>query len=94
MSRYTPAGDVWEGMLDYYLRLPEGPSQPDQYLTVDPNSNPMLYYVSWVVSDFWANAPNNFSQVSIRMVMDQGQVSYNQLSLVRETVKTVIRQSH
>ena len=81
-SRYTPAGDLWEGMLDYYLRVPEEPSEPDQYLTVDPNSNPMLYYVSWVVSDFWANPPKYFSRVSIRMVVDQGQVGKNKLSSV------------
>ena len=41
-------------------------SEAVQYLTVDPNTNPMAYYVAWVVSDFWSNPPNDFSYTGLR----------------------------
>merc|ERR1712080_124427 len=45
LGRYTVHGSLWENMVPLYK------SDNNQYLTPDPNSNPVIYYLKWVVSE-------------------------------------------
>ena len=41
-------GSLWENMLPFWK------SSNNQYITPDPNSNPIMYYIKWVVSEMVA----------------------------------------
>jgi len=45
MGKYTYEASLWEGM------VPLWKNSNDIYLTPDPNSNPILYYIKWVFAD-------------------------------------------
>merc|ERR1711976_100277 len=45
LGRFTVAGSLWENLVPIF-KAPNG-----QYLTPDPNSNPIIYYLKWVVSE-------------------------------------------
>jgi len=42
---YTVDGSIWENMVPFWK------STNNQYITPDPNSNPIMYYIKWVVSE-------------------------------------------
>merc|ERR1719433_712098 len=41
LGKYTVAGSFWENMVPFWQ------SDDRQYITPDPNSNPILYYMKW-----------------------------------------------
>merc|ERR1712228_755744 len=43
LGRYTSGPDLWEGM------FPTWKNENGNYLTPDSNSNPILYYIKWVI---------------------------------------------
>ena len=55
--RYVKDGSLWEGMMPFWK------SDNNQYITPDPLSNPIMYYIKWVVSEsvggFNAGLQNN-----------------------------------
>merc|ERR1719220_867211 len=63
MGAYALAGSLWENMMPFWK------STSDQYITPDANSNPILYYIKWVVSD--AVGSPQFS-ASMLMIIDDG----------------------
>ena len=42
-ERYTRSGSLWENM------IPNWVSEKNEHITPDPNSNPILYYIKWLV---------------------------------------------
>ena len=38
-------GSIWEDMIPFWK------SANNQYITPDPNSNPILYYMKWEISE-------------------------------------------
>merc|ERR1711997_1101003 len=40
LGRYTVAGSLWDNMIPFWM------SDNRQYITPDPNSNPMFYYIN------------------------------------------------
>ena len=44
-TRYTKEGSLWENMMPFWK------SDNNQYITPDPMSNPIMYYIKWVVSE-------------------------------------------
>ncbi|XP_023324918.1 uncharacterized protein LOC111698737 [Eurytemora carolleeae] len=57
LGRYTVAGSLWENWIPLFK------SESNQWLTPDPNSNPVIYYIKWVISEtvggFNAGVQNN-----------------------------------
>merc|ERR1712189_63028 len=49
LGRFSVAGSLWENLVPIF-KAPNG-----QYLTPDPNSNPIIYYLKWVVRNCWWN---------------------------------------
>ena len=45
LCRYVVDGSIWEDMIPFWK------SANNQYITPDPNSNPIMYYIKWVVSE-------------------------------------------
>jgi len=45
LGTYTVDGSVWENMVPFWK------SSNNQYITPDPMSNPIMYYLKWVVSE-------------------------------------------
>eukprot|EP00088_Acartia_fossae_P069464 TRINITY_DN907_c0_g1_i2.p1 TRINITY_DN907_c0_g1~~TRINITY_DN907_c0_g1_i2.p1 ORF type:complete len:166 (+),score=31.65 TRINITY_DN907_c0_g1_i2:47-544(+) len=45
LGRFTVAGALWENMVPIFK------ADNGQYMTPDPNSNPIIYYLKWVVSE-------------------------------------------
>ena len=43
--KYTKEGSLWENMMPFWK------SDNNQYITPDPMSNPIMYYIKWVVSE-------------------------------------------
>lgn len=48
LGKYVVDGSLWENMLPFWK------SSNNQYITPDPNSNPIMYYIKWVVSEMVA----------------------------------------
>merc|ERR1711900_82706 len=57
LHTYVKDGSLWEGMMPFWK------SDNNQYITPDPLSNPIMYYIKWVVSEsvggFNAGLQNN-----------------------------------
>merc|ERR1719205_354218 len=45
IATYTKEGSLWENMMPFWK------SDNNQYITPDPMSNPIMYYIKWVVSE-------------------------------------------
>ena len=45
LGKYTVAGSLWDNMVPFWM------SETRQYITPDPNSNPILYYMKWEISE-------------------------------------------
>jgi len=45
LGRFNVAGALWENTVPFFE------AANGQYLTPDPNSNPIIYYIKWVVSE-------------------------------------------
>ena len=45
LAKYQRDGSLWEGMMPFWK------SDNNQYITPDPMSNPIMYYIKWVVSE-------------------------------------------
>merc|ERR1712045_365175 len=45
LGRYTVARSLWDNMVPFWM------SDNRQYITPDPNSNPMFYYIKWEISE-------------------------------------------
>ena len=45
LGKYTVEGSIWENMIPFWK------SENNQYITPDPNSNPIMYYIKWVISE-------------------------------------------
>ena len=45
LGRYTRAGALWENMIPFWE------SEKNQFLTPDANSNPISYYIQWIVGE-------------------------------------------
>ena len=43
LGKYTRAGSLWENMIPFWK------SEKNRFLTPDANSNPILFYIQWVV---------------------------------------------
>ena len=43
IERYTVAGSLWDNMVPFWVKEMNG------YITPDPNSNPIIYYLRWEV---------------------------------------------
>merc|ERR1712241_1288372 len=44
LGKYSVAGSLWENMVPFWM------AENRQYITPDPNSNPILYYMKWEIS--------------------------------------------
>jgi len=57
LGRFSVAGALWENMVPLFK------ASNGQYMTPDPNSNPVIYYLKWVISEtvggFNAGVQNN-----------------------------------
>merc|ERR1711872_546021 len=67
LGKYEKYVTIWEGYLDIYKKVGE-----EMYLTVDPNSSPMIYWVHWVISDQRSNGPNDFTHVNVKHTNEDG----------------------
>ena len=45
LGRYTVAGSLWENSVPFWM------SDNRQFITPDPNSNPIFYYIKWEISE-------------------------------------------
>ena len=45
MGTYTRDGSLWENMVPFWT------SESGYFITLDPMSNPVVYYIKWVVSE-------------------------------------------
>jgi len=45
LGRFNVAGALWENMVPLFK------AANGQYMTPDPNSNPVIYYLKWVISE-------------------------------------------
>merc|ERR1712080_38590 len=61
LGRFHPDGTLWEGSLTIFKSI----DSADVYLTVGPYSNPVIYTIQWVVSNFWSVGPD-YETVTIR----------------------------
>merc|ERR1719481_154165 len=65
LGKYEKYVTIWEGYIDIYKKVGE-----EMYLTVDPNSSPMEYWVHWVISD----GPNDFTHMNVKHTNEEGMV--------------------
>ena len=65
LGKYTVAGSLWENMVPFWM------ASNRQYITPDPNSNPILYYMKWEISESVGglNAGKNFDKWSRHSVI-------------------------
>ena len=45
LGKYSVAGSLWENMVPFWM------AENRQFITPDPNSNPILYYMKWEISE-------------------------------------------
>ena len=45
LGTFTLAGSLWENIVPFWM------SDKNQFITANPNSNPIIYYLMWVISD-------------------------------------------
>ena len=45
LGKFSVAGSLWDNMVPFWV------AENNQYITPDPNSNPIIYYVRWEVTD-------------------------------------------
>ena len=46
LGKFSVAGSLWDNMVPFWVK-----AENNQYITPDPNSNPIIYYVRWEVAD-------------------------------------------
>ena len=88
IGRYVRDGSLWENM------MPVWKSANNQYITPDPMSNPIIYYIKWVVSEsvggFNAGLMNNAYTDGYHCpyeIPDQWQYEYGRQWYVDPTLK-------
>ena len=53
IERYTVAGSLWDNMVPFWVKEMNG------YITPDPNSNPIIYYLKWTVVGEYGSTGKN-----------------------------------
>ena len=45
LGTFTRAGSLWENIVPFWMK-----ADTKQFITPNPNSNPIIYYLMWVIS--------------------------------------------